>query len=296
MSKRKQNANENVNQDSSEEDATSTLIDVDFDFFDLNPGADYHGINRLLVQLLGPDAENMWTGGLADLILSAAADSGVGSTIKTDGEEGDPCAFLTVLSCDAHKDSPAMRTLIDYILLKTKPDPSFYDTVSSLLATDVQSQNQTQTHVGIVVGERLINMPVQVIPPMYRMLVDEMKQAITSGKPYEFTHYIFLSRAYHLTARGEEMVPSPRNTKRYKAGGSSESERNKDGVYGFHLEDEEIIKVASHVLTYSYANAAPHDAESVGLDVLGRAMLVPADRLEVLVHAMTQSFSMPGLC
>lgn len=63
------------------------------------------------------------------------------------------------------------------------------------------------------------------------------------GKPYEFTHYIFLSRAYHLTARGEEMVPSPRNTKRYKAGGSSESERNKDGVYGFHLEDEEIIKV-----------------------------------------------------
>lgn len=138
----------------------------------------------------------MWTGGLADLILSAAADSGVGSTIKTDGEEGDPCAFLTVLSCDAHKvralflkedvldwdvqDSPAMRTLIDYILLKTKPDPSFYDTVSSLLATDVQSQNQTQTHVGIVVGERLINMPVQVIPPMYRMLVDEMKQAITS--------------------------------------------------------------------------------------------------------------------
>ncbi len=32
-------------------------------------------------------------------------------------------------------------------------------------------------HVGLLLGERLINMPVQVIPPMYRMLLDEIQWA-----------------------------------------------------------------------------------------------------------------------
>ena len=76
-------------------------MDVDFDFFGLNPEVDYHAINRLLIQLFGSDSESLQTGRIANLILSVA-DTGVGSTVKTDGEEGDPYAFLTVLSCDAH--------------------------------------------------------------------------------------------------------------------------------------------------------------------------------------------------
>lgn len=35
-------------------------------------------------------------------LVWSAADSGVGSTIKTDGEESDPCTVLTVLRRDAH--------------------------------------------------------------------------------------------------------------------------------------------------------------------------------------------------
>ncbi|KAI6022206.1 hypothetical protein BKA83DRAFT_4276156, partial [Pisolithus microcarpus] len=66
---------------------------------------------------------------LAHLVLSAA-DSGVGSTIKTDGEESDPCAVLTVLRCDAHHDNPA---LLEYMLSKTSADLSFHSTLSSFL-------------------------------------------------------------------------------------------------------------------------------------------------------------------
>jgi hypothetical protein len=33
-------------------------------------------------------------------------------------------------------------------------------------------------HVGLVICERLVNMPVQVVPPMYRMLVDEIDAAL----------------------------------------------------------------------------------------------------------------------
>ncbi|KIN94930.1 hypothetical protein M404DRAFT_34617 [Pisolithus tinctorius Marx 270] len=85
---------------------TPALVDVDSDFFDLNAEVDYHAIYRLLNQLFGADAEGFQTGRLTDLILSAA-DSGVGSTIKTDSEESDLRALLTVLSCDAHRDAVA---------------------------------------------------------------------------------------------------------------------------------------------------------------------------------------------
>ena len=179
-------------------------MNVDFDFFGLNPEVDYHAINRLLIQLFGSDAESLQTGVIADLILSVA-DTDVGSTVKTDGEEGDPYAFLTVLSCDAHRvplfifivlerqisdqqwtcqDNPAMKALIDYILSKSATEPAFHTTLSSILAPKTPVQDQAQAHLGLVLCERLINMPVQVIPPMYRMLVEEIKDAINDVCPY----------------------------------------------------------------------------------------------------------------
>ncbi|KAI6002634.1 p21-C-terminal region-binding protein-domain-containing protein [Pisolithus orientalis] len=293
MSKRKQNPDADADYDSSDEE-TPAFVDVDFDFFSLNAEVDYHAINRLLIQLFGADAEGLQTGRLADLILSAA-DSGVGSTIKTDGEESDPCALLTVLSCDAHRDNPAVKVLIEYMLSKISADLTFHSTLSSLLAPKTQVQNQAQAHLGLVLSERLINMPVQVVPPMYRMLVDELQDAVADGDPYNFTHYLFISRVYRLTPEEEEaMAAAQRNSKRYKSAGGSELGRSRDGVYGFHPEDEEIMKFSEHVLTYSYTNAPARDAESIGLDVGGRAMLVPADRFEALVRTIGEVFSAPG--
>ncbi|KAI6020699.1 p21-C-terminal region-binding protein-domain-containing protein [Pisolithus microcarpus] len=292
MSKRKQGSDEDMDYDSSDEEAP-TSVDVDFDFYNLNAEVDYHAINRLLIQLFGADAEGLQTGSLADLVLSTA-DSGVGSTIKTDGEDSDPCAFLTVLSCDAHRDNPAIRALLEYMLSKTSKDPVFHSTLSSLLAPKTQVQNQAQTHVGLVLCERLINMPVQTVPPMYRMLVEEIKDAVADGDPYNFTHYLFISRVYRLTAEEEAMAAAQRNSKRYKSGGTSGLGRGGDGVYGFHPEDEEVMKVATHVLTYSYTKAPPRDAESIGLDVGGRVMLVPADRFGALVRTIGEVFSAPN--
>ncbi|KAH7884050.1 p21-C-terminal region-binding protein-domain-containing protein [Phlebopus sp. FC_14] len=313
MSKRKQNSDMDVDKDSSDEE-TPTLVDVDFDFFNPNPKIDYHAVNRLLIQLFGPDAESLQTGVLAELLLEKAEKSGVGSTIKTDGEEGDPYAFLTVLSLDVHRvscylwpvyfarssidatqENSAIKLLIDYVLSKTSSDTAFHGAISSLLAPKTQLQSQPQAHVGLVICERLINMPVQVIPPMYRMLVEEMEEAVEDGDPYTFTHYLFLSRVYRLTPEEEEtMAAAQRNSKRYKSGGGSQLGRSKDGVYGFHEEDEEIIKHATHTLTYSYTNAPPRDKESVGLDIAGRVMLVPADRFEGLVRTMGDMFAVPG--
>ncbi|KAF8839918.1 hypothetical protein BDN67DRAFT_1003345 [Paxillus ammoniavirescens] len=283
MSKRKQDHDMDVDGDSSDE-GTPALVDVNFDFYNFNPDNDYHAVNRLLIQLFGHDAESLQTGPLTDVISKAAQENGVGSTIKTDEEEGsDPYAFLTVISCH---NTPGLKVLIDYVLSKTKADQGFHSTLQSLL------QDHPKYHVGLILGERLINMPVQVIPPMYKMLLEEIDEATEDGEPYKFTHYLFISRVYRLTPAEEEAFAiAQRNSKRYKSAGNSQMGRSKDGVYGFHPEDEEIMQHATHVVTYSYTNAPPRDAESVGLDLAGRVMLVPAEKLKALAERIEETYA-----
>ncbi|KAG6330127.1 hypothetical protein ID866_8962 [Astraeus odoratus] len=211
MSKRKQN--EDIGEDESNEE-TPALVDVDSDFFGLNADADYHALNRLLIQLFGADSEALRTGKIGDLALS---------------------------------EDQSLKNLMEYTFSKTSADPSFHSTLSSLLAPKTQVQDQAQPHVGVILCERLINMPVQVIPPMYRMLVEEMQDAIADGDPYEFSHYLFVSRVYRLTAEEEEaMAAAQRNSKRHKPSGNSDLCQSRDGVYSFHPEDEEILKVGEY--------------------------------------------------
>ncbi len=84
------------------------MVNVDFEWFDPNPEVDFHGLKTLLRQLLDIDNQLFDLSELADLILSQPL---LGSTVKVDGSETDPYAFLTVLNLETHKVMPksAMR-------------------------------------------------------------------------------------------------------------------------------------------------------------------------------------------
>ena len=85
------------------------MLDVDFEFFDPQPNVDFHGLNILLRQLLDVDAELVDLSALSDLILSQPL---LGSTVKVDGNETDPYAFLTVLNLPTHKVLLSQRKLV----------------------------------------------------------------------------------------------------------------------------------------------------------------------------------------
>ena len=76
------------------------MVNVDFEWFDPNPEVDFHGLKTLLRQLLDVDNQLFDLSELADLILSQPL---LGSTVKVDGSETDPYAFLTVLNLETHK-------------------------------------------------------------------------------------------------------------------------------------------------------------------------------------------------
>ena len=47
-----------------------------------------------------------------------------------------------------------------------------------LLTTGQGQGQEKERHVGLVICERLVDMPVQVVPPMYRVLVDKIEGAL----------------------------------------------------------------------------------------------------------------------
>lgn len=76
------------------------MLDVEFEWFDPQPEVDFYGLKTLLRQLFDVDAELFDLSALSDLILSQPL---LGSTVKTDGNESDPFAFLTVLNMRQHQ-------------------------------------------------------------------------------------------------------------------------------------------------------------------------------------------------
>lgn len=76
------------------------IVNVDFEWFDPQPDVDFHGLKVLLRQLFDSDAQLFDLSTLTDLILSQPL---LGSTVKVDGNETDPYAFLTVLNLQQHK-------------------------------------------------------------------------------------------------------------------------------------------------------------------------------------------------
>jgi protein BCP1 len=75
------------------------MLNVDFEWFDPQP-QDFHGLKTLMRQLFDADAAFFDLSALSDLILSQPL---LGSTVKTDGNESDPYAFLTVLNMQTHR-------------------------------------------------------------------------------------------------------------------------------------------------------------------------------------------------
>ena len=78
----------------------TNVLDVEFEWFDPQPNHDFHGLKTLLRQLFDVDAQSFDLSALTDLILAQPL---LGSTVKVDGNETDPYAFLTVLNLHEHK-------------------------------------------------------------------------------------------------------------------------------------------------------------------------------------------------
>ncbi|KAI8063354.1 p21-C-terminal region-binding protein-domain-containing protein [Gilbertella persicaria] len=226
------------------DDGLQDIVDVDFDFY--NPDdIDYHALKKLLTQLFSSDAELLNLGDFADIMIE---ENQVGTTVKVDDQKSDPYAILSMINMTQQKDKEGIRQLCTYLINKC---PKKNESLSKAVK-DILSLESGDKHVGWVVSERFINMPVEIMAPMYTMLQEELKKAVEEKEPYVFEWYMFISKTYKEVVSTVDEDEEPQQK---KAKSSMDSE-----TFYFQSEDEIIAKYAEHQFDFKFTNSDKEQA------------------------------------
>jgi protein BCP1 len=165
---------------------------VDFEFFDPRE-SDYLGAKTLLAQWLdGAEFDS------SSLASATVAQTRVGTVLKT-GPADDPIGLLTVLDmARSTADVPALGQLLEHVAARAGSD----DAAARVRAL------ATTPHTGVLVSERLVNVPPALAPPLASALFDEVAWA-TEDEPtdalrasFRFERYLVWSRAFVDVAEG----------------------------------------------------------------------------------------------
>ncbi|KAJ1527346.1 Mss4p nuclear export [Nowakowskiella sp. JEL0078] len=260
-------------------DGDDNIVNVDFEFFNPAP-VDKQGFVSLLRQTFS-DTEDIDLNSLADLFI---AQSHIGSTVKVDGdEESDPYAVFTVLSFKTHKDEESLKQLTKYLLQKISKQAENHSKLSSVL-------NDQSKHVGYLFSERLINMPPQIVPPLFKLLLDEL-QATNYGEAFDFDYFLFVSKTYREdepeTFEENEENPSYRKKRKGK------SKTAIPMTLFFQAEDEIIQKYASFSCDYrlsTNSDTAVADSrrtfQDFGIEPARRILLVQKSDMPKIVSEL----------
>ncbi|KAK7514523.1 p21-C-terminal region-binding protein-domain-containing protein [Phyllosticta citriasiana] len=271
------------NDDGDSSDEEMEMLDVDFEWFDPNPEVDFHGLKTLLRQLLDIDNQLFNLSELSDMIVAQPL---LGSTVKVDGIESDPYAFLTVLNMQEHKDKQVIKDLAQYFVQKASSEPTLSQLPSLL------SPENSSAQVGLILTERFINMPSEIVPPMYNMLLEEMQWAIDAKEPYNFTHYLILSKTY-AEVESKLDAEDSRPKKKNKSDGAAET-------FFFHPEDEILHKHALAHANFEYTRQADEGAsdakrafQEMGIKPQGHLILMEGQKLAEAVKAIQTAIGGP---
>ncbi|GMH27653.1 hypothetical protein Nepgr_029496 [Nepenthes gracilis] len=174
-------------------EAPEEVVQADFAFFDPKPD-DFHGVKILLQNYL--DNKQWDLTGFVDLILSQTT---VGTVVKIEDDEDDGIfALVTALNLGRYKDHKSIMELKDY-LLKLCQEGTFAAELKAFL--EDQPEN-----VGLLVSQRMMNLPLQLLPHLYDALLDEISWAVEDEpteelrKSFCFKHFLVITRIYKKNA------------------------------------------------------------------------------------------------
>lgn len=233
------------------------------------------------------DAQLFDMSALTDLVLQQNT---IGSTVKVDSKANDAYAFLTALNLREQRGQKPVADLVAYLSAKAAQSGSaaLAAEVPRLLAGSAggDGEGKGSAHVGLVLGERLINMPPEISPPMYSMLVDELEAAVEDKEPWDFTHYLVVSKTYHEV----QSVLDEQSRKAKKA-------KEEAPLFYFHPEDEVLQKHAVATGSFPFTKDDESVADSkrafqeMGVRSMGYMALIEAPKFPAAVKAVVEYMS-----
>ncbi|CAH0721166.1 unnamed protein product, partial [Brenthis ino] len=169
------------------------------DFEGRNPeDCDFHGIKQLLRQLFLKS--NVDLGGLAQIIISQ---NYVGSVVKQcldDGQDEDDdeddgsdgvFGITTVLNITKRKEENCIKQI--RTLLTTLANDNADDRTKGLVSKILSDE---ANHVGLVINERILNIPAAISVPLFSSLQSELDKALKKNMPYNFQYLIWICKTY----------------------------------------------------------------------------------------------------
>ncbi|KAJ7569541.1 hypothetical protein O6H91_01G083000 [Diphasiastrum complanatum] len=286
-SKRLDDASDSSNDGSSQ--FSQDVVNVDFEFFDPKE-SDFHGLQALLRSYLDDVAWDLTT--FVELIL---AQTTVGTVIKT-AEDESPIGFITALNLERYKAHSCMQEIRTFLMEKCG---------STSEAGKLEALWQKQQGVGLIVNERLVNVPVDLAPPLYEGLFQEIAWATEDevwfevqlfctapwSKPidfsslpiqslrdaFKFTDYLILTRVY-------QEIPKKKGSAKSKNKKTKKKPRNLPqevaNLIYIKPEDEIFHKLSSWSCTFPVDAETLAGHETRGLKLLRLVMCIEADRVQ----------------
>ncbi|TGO21564.1 hypothetical protein BPAE_0212g00060 [Botrytis paeoniae] len=261
------------------------ILNVDFEWFNFRE-IDFHGVKSLIRQLFDVDSQLLDLSGLADEVVKQDT---IGSTVKVDGEGTDAYAFMTVLNVhrgnrEGGELGEAVRGLKGYLESQVKEGGK------------IQQVMKGGEDVGVVLAERLINVPSEVAPPMYGMLVDEIEAAVEDKEPYNFKYYLVVSRGYReVESRLDREEQGPKS-KKSKGKGKASGE-----VFYFHPEDEVLKRFSCAYEEFEYKKDegegmadSKRAFQEMGIRAVGELILIEKAKWEECVKALGEYLGAPN--
>ncbi|KAK3889327.1 hypothetical protein Pcinc_006677 [Petrolisthes cinctipes] len=186
-------------EDMEQDELIGQNINVDFEGFPASD-SDFHGIKRLLQQSFRGLEVNF--SGIADTIIGQ---NYVGSVIKQvgdDDEEEDEdddddndqvFGVTTIINLTSRKDEECISGLRSALVEQCSKHAN---DSSSVLFRDILG-NESK-HVGLLISERLVNLPPQFALPVFDSLRKELTEAKKKDMPYEFAYLLMICKVYKL--------------------------------------------------------------------------------------------------
>ncbi|CAN6470604.1 unnamed protein product [Victoria cruziana] len=235
-------------------DNEEDVIFADFEFFDPKP-SDFHGVKNLLHNYLGSKQWDL--SNFVDLILGQPT---VGTVVKIEGDDDDNLfAVITALNMDRYKDHKCIMELKEFLL------QSCHDAdVQTCLRTTLKERAQ---NIGLLVSQRMINLPAELLPPLYDALFDEISWA-TEDEPTEKLRKSFCFKYYLIVTRFYKKKTGQSNRMR--------NDQSEEVIY-VKMEDEIFHKLCSWSFTFPTEQIVANELRNYVC--LGLVMLVESEKV-----------------